>query len=283
MEEKNNKQRTDLYCDDSKNALESAFSRSAFEACNAPTKASSRFRNGREVVLQRSFLEAMSEINRGRKSFTLGDVFIGNPKVSVDDHPETSMLRNWLAGENKDAGELEVIWWLAIAVRSEWSALPHRTKSEHEKLYARIERLCKELIDSLADTESFYKRAGGWGLWRARVSSLLTDSEEKALADRMRDDLSPTDPELDLAFPTIEELLERLSSAADRLKRQGPVHAQPNKRGAERGYFVRRMGELFVQRYGKISAEAIASLTTVALDEPTDRELVSKLLKGGGP
>lgn len=227
------------------------------------------------LELGEAFVKAAIEVNRGRSSFTGGDVTVG----AWPDHPDLLKVKDWLERRNSEPDELEVIYWLATNVRAEWEHLPKRTTTEHRELHARIQRLCVELDAALRETGSPYYRGGGHGLMAASVRELLTDSEKSALSQALADSGGIDNAEVNWAFPRMDDLLKRLGAAAKRLHDAGPMHSQPNKRGAERGYFVRRMGELFQQRYGEAPAEVLASITTVALDEVTDRELVTKLLK----
>lgn len=227
------------------------------------------------MPLQMAMVEAVKEINRGRSPFHLGEVGVGD----WPDHPDLRTVKDWLAVRKAEGIELEVIYWLARVVRTEWAQLPRRTVSEHRAIYARVQRLCAELAEAMNETGSFYHRGGGHGLMAPSVAQLLTDSE-KAVFDKVLEDSGGLDSwEGRWAFPRMDELLERVGQAGKRLHDAGPLHAQPAKRGAERGYFVRRMGQLFVQRYGEASAEVIAAVTSVSLGEITDRELVAKLLK----
>lgn len=125
----------------------------------------------------------------------------------------------------------------------------------------------------------------GHGLQNLHVTMLLNDYERKRLARTLGIEKDAHDArdvallaEGKLRFPTMQRLLERLAATAELLQLDGPIHPQPAKRGAERGYFIRRMGELFQRRYGEQPHEVIAALTTIALGEATDRELVAKLL-----
>lgn len=225
-----------------------------------------------------ALLEATIEINRGGKSYTVAtDVELG-----YIDHPELMVVRRWLEriGNPDVSREMLVIRNLCRAVRSEWMSLPKLTKAEHEKLYRRVTSLCDQLRDALNETGHFYMRGGGWGLQGAVVGDLLTDAERSnwnvVLAGA---GYTLESEEVTGVFPAMEDLLARLAAAAVRLQAQGPVHTQPNKRGAESGYFIRRMGELLMQRYAQRPMDVLAALATAVFDKDVDRELVAKLLK----
>lgn len=146
--------------------------------------------------------------------------------------------------------------------------------------------MTNKIRGSLDETGSIYIRGGGYGMELMGVRALLTDDEaadfesacSHSMETRNRSGTETGFIEHEPSLPTVQELLERVASAAQRLEKQGPIHAQPNKRGAERGYFVRRMGEVFQRRYGEQPHEVLAALTTIALGEATERELVAKLL-----
>lgn len=227
------------------------------------------------MEVSNAFAKAAIEINRGRTTFSTGEVSVG----AWPDHPDLIKVKDWLKRRDAAPDELEVIYWLAVNARAEWEHLPKRTASEHRELHARIQRLCMELDAALNETGSIYYRGGGHGLVAASVRALLTDSEKSALDVALEGSGGVNNWEHSWAFPTVEEILERVGVAAKRLHDAGPIHAQPNKRGAERGYFVRRMGDLFQKRYGECPAEVLAAVTSVALTEATDRELVTKLLR----
>ena len=223
-------------------------------------------------------IEAVLEVNRGRKTFRFREG--RDSGCDLHRHADGRIIREWVDKHHADANEMDVIRWLALAVRREWANLPHRTKTQHRELFARVVRLCGELKAALIETDDRYFRAGGYGLQDASVRDLLTDAEKACFAEAFAaGEYELQDYRITGAFPSMEELLDRVASAADRLERAGPMHSQPKKRGAERGYFVRRIGELFMQRYKAQPAEVIAALTTIALGEATDRELVAKLLK----
>lgn len=226
-------------------------------------------------IMSSAYKDAMQEINRGRSSFCFGGVGVG----SWPDHPDLVTVKDWLKKRDAKSDELEVVYWLAKHVRNEWAHLPQRTPSDHRELYAKIQRLCSELDAALYDTGSYYFRGGGHGLMGASVLQLLTDAESTELKEALIDSDGIDILTMNWTIPHMDELLRRLGLAAKRLHDVGPLHSQPNKRGAERGYFVRRMADIFLRRYGEVSAEVLAAITSVALGEATDRELVAKLLK----
>ncbi len=233
---------------------------------------------GENMKLPGPLCAAMTEINRGKKSFIL----LEHISLACDPsmHADSGIVRSWLKHKNIDSQDFDVIVWLAVAARSEWSTLPQRTVSQHGKLFQHIAKLCQQLSCSLGETGALYMRGGGHGLQHASVRDLLSEFERGELAEILEQtDCSLDDFRLGVILPNLEDLLERVASAAIRLEKQGPLHSQPNKRGAERGYFARRMAELFMQRYGEQPHEIIAAMCTIALGEATDRELVAKLLK----
>lgn len=222
---------------------------------------------------------AAAEITKARKSFRMGNVGLATDPAT---HPDSRIIREWI----KDPREFDVLVWLASSVIGEWETLPRRTRTQHRELFQRIARLCRELSAAIDETGDGYIRGGGYGLGGVSVRKLMTDSEGAAFDAICRRDYEaqyPEGAEYEISdhepyLPRIDELLERMGSAAQRLEKDGPIHSQPTKRGAKRGYFVRRMGELFAQRHGEQPHEVIAALTTIALGEATDRELVAKLL-----
>lgn len=232
---------------------------------------------GGSFYLGEEMVAAAAEINKAGASFwSASDIELG----SFDRHPDMAIIADWLEAEGKPLSEVGVMYWFAVSARSEWAYLPKRTLSEHRQLFKRISRLTIELREAINETGDFYFRGGGWGLRGASVGALLSDAERNTFKQALAGSENDIDPAvIDAAWPRVDELLGRIQKAAGRLADKGPVHAQPRKRGAERGYFVRRMGQLFLQRYKKCPTEVIAALTTVALDEVTDRELVAKLLK----
>lgn len=229
-----------------------------------------------EVAL--AFQDAITEINKGGGRY----VIAAEVDLGYTSHPELKVVRCWLESMRKETArhEVLVIHFLCVAIRSEWADLPKLTKAEHNKLYQRIRSLCDELRDALNETGSFYMRGGGWGLMGASVDMLLTKPEASQWSKLLSSGYeSERDGDVPDIFPPLDDLLKRLAAAAERLESQGPVHAQPNKRGAESGYFVRRMGALLKQRYGKQPADVLAALATAVLSKDMDRELASKLLK----
>lgn len=233
-------------------------------------------RQGLTINLQDALVKAAAEINRDRVTFSISD------GVSVGEwpgHPELQRVKEWLQKRGADADELAVIYWIAVSIRSDWEHLPKRTATEHKELYGRIVRLTDELSDAIDETGTFYYRGGGHGLKGASARNLLTDEEETVLDSAMAASGGINNAENSWAFPSMELLLARLHMAAQRLLKEGPIHGQPSKRGAERGYFVRRLHRVFERRYREAPAEVLAAITTVALDEITDRELVTKLIR----
>lgn len=224
---------------------------------------------GGQIETSEPFLAAARQFASLRMPFRLSDDGELATKPSL--HADGKIIRDWLISLRRDSDEFDVIVWLARAIRSDWAIQPRRTPSQHRALFKRINELCIELRGAIAETGDYYMRGGGFGLRHATINTLLKVSEI--------DDLEAASDSTILTLPSIEDLLNRLADAANRLEKSGPMHNQPTKRGAERGYFVRRMGEIFAQRYGQQPCEVLAALTTIALGVETDRELVAKLLK----
>jgi hypothetical protein len=234
-----------------------------------------------QIELSPEIQQAILEANRGRRSFHIASqVDLDAMKFRFDAHPDTRVLSDWIAERGAAVNELGVLFWLGAMVMSEWEALPRLTLSEHRKLYGKIARSCSDLSSLLGQTGAEYRRGGGWGMMHPRVLDLLKPGEMDVVR-RYEQGVEERGPHEDLAsaIPTVDKLLERLEEAANRLAKNGPVHSQRKKHGAARGYFVRRMGELFMQRYEECPTEVLAALSTLALDEVTDKELVAKLLK----
>lgn len=222
-------------------------------------------------------------------------LFGDNPLACDPDiHPDAHIIGDWLESSGREATEMQVAFWLAYFVRNEWSRRPKPTPAKHRALYQRISELCIELSAAMDATGNPYQHGGGHGLTHACTRALLTDVEVDCFvyACNMARGIetkgkTPSIRDRDLweygvlgcfGLPTMQELLERVATIAERLKAEGPIHVQPAKQGAERGYFVRRTAQLFQRRYGEQPHEVIAALTTIALGEVTDRALVAKLL-----
>ncbi len=233
------------------------------------------------IELPPEFLAAFHEAHRGRKVFYISQrIDLEAMQARFNGHPDLRVLSHWISKRSEDADELAVMFWLSVMVISEWEFLPKITLTEHRKIYKKIMQSCSELSDLLTRTRSEYRRGGGWGMMYPRVMDLLTEDEMDAVNGCMKNsENTGNHMELSLALPTVDTLLARLEKAADRLAKKGPIHTQTKKNGAIRGYFVRRIGELFRGRYNECPAEVIAVLTTLALDQETDRELVGKLIK----
>lgn len=229
------------------------------------------------------------------KLFSTLYVPASNPKTGLWElasryciHPDRKFIEKWLQTQNMSADELDVICWAATFVLLEWKRGPKRTATEHRKLFHRIESLCGELVQALTESDEHFLDDTSLGLANATVRQLLTNDEQSESYRRLHYVLGPiTDApavaNLATAIQkpfdlTMEELLKRLAKTAATLGARPPLHTQPKKRGAERGFFVRTMGELFKLRYGVTPVEAIAAISTIALQEPTERELVAKLL-----
>lgn len=236
-----------------------------------------------QLRISLAMAEAIRWVSDGRGGLYTEKI---RPPSDPAEHPDSRVVRDWLARTKRNSEDFGVIVWAASFVRSEWVMIPHRTQAQHRALFRRIAELASDLAKTMDDTGTPYVRGGGYGMEFMGVRSLLTGSEAAEFVSSCAHDMETQNRsdtvagfmEHEPSLPTVQELLERVASAAQRLEKQGPLHAQPNKRGAERGYFVRRMGELFQRRYGEQPHEVIAALTTIALGEATDRELVTKLL-----
>lgn len=254
------------------------------------------------LTIDESCVAALETVDTGGRRHVIGEYLGGNPLASDPArHPDSHVIQSWLTltgREHITPSEFHVIFWLAYFIRNEWARLPKRTPGEHKLLYQRIAILCKDLGNALDETGTPYADGAGYGMKHLCTASLLRDSEiggfvsayntavgkgpetrtMNASERRFLECIDSACSGLSFALPTVQALLERVESVASRLEAQGPLHTQPNKRGAERGYFVRRIGALFQRRYGEQPREVIAALTTIALGEATDRELVAKLL-----
>lgn len=205
-------------------------------------------------------------VNQGRTAFHLTQEAIDAIGDRWGTSPEKSSILRWL--ELRQAKEDEgVIYFVAANVIAEWLSIPARTVSEHRKLYAEIAETSRNLASLLESTKTNYYRGGGHGLRSINVYDLRGPGEFPGV----NDDVSVTS-----SFPRMEDLLGRVASAADRLREAGPIHSQPKKRGARNGYFIRRMHELLISRYGDCPAEVLASIASVALDTIIDADLVKK-------
>lgn len=234
--------------------------------------------------LGHALLKACEEVNKGRVTFRTSAKILGPVWERFNTHPDRKIVEGWLKKVRPDEGEMSVFVYLCGHVLAEWDAIPRRTITEH-RIFNDIEDAANNLLKLIEQTGSGYYRGGGHGLQHARVSELLLPSEQKAILDPLVDALDKNDDGDFLGghpaheFPTFEEIVTRVAIASKRLADAGPIHSQPNKRGAERGFFVRRLAEIIQRRYGEVSAEVLAAVATIALNEPTDRELVAKLLK----
>lgn len=229
-------------------------------------------RFARIMTASGALAELAAGINWG--VFRLGDLVLTD---KGERHPDSRIIQSWIAKRKVEAFEFDVLMLWADRVRQEWTMAPRFAPTEHRRRFERVANLCRELRDALQQTEADYAGGNGAGLKDISLFGLLTTEEGEALLH------APTTENgwintLLIQFE-IETVLERLGLMATRFADEGPAHSQPNKRGAERGYFVRRMGELFQKRFGEQPHEVIAALTTIALGETTDRELVAKLLK----
>ena len=240
------------------------------------------------IGFESALLVAGIWVNTGRTAFKLSPAASEIVADRWNTHPDRKIIAEWLACKGAPS-DFAVLYFVSVHVIAEWLDLPKRTRTQHRKLFVQIEETAKQLASLLAETEEMYYRGGGYGLRHALVCDLFTDKESDDIVASVGHWIESHPEEMDDGtelvinprnmFPDMEELLQRLSSAANRIAKAGPIHSQPNKRGALKGFFVRRMEGLLLQRYGEVSTEVLAAIVTIALNEATDRELVAKLLK----
>ena len=164
-----------------------------------------------EVRLSDAMLKAALELSRGRNSFTFRKD--GESGCDLHSHADSRIIREWLDKHHAVDDEMDVIRWLALAVRNEWAILPQRTKTQHRELFARVVRLCDELKAALIETGDRYYHGGGHGLEDASVRDLLTDAERACFAEAFAaGEYELQDPRMSHAFPNMEELLDRVAS-----------------------------------------------------------------------
>lgn len=197
-------------------------------------------------------------------------------------------LRKWEKTCGLENG-IAVVFWLACFICSEWEFIKKRTPSEHKTLFNEISTTSKRLRTLLAETGEFYIRGrkdgiGSRGLIGMRPLELLTREEEESLGELLRPIPANQDGHtpkrmLDSMLPSVDELLERISRAAERIEKKGPPHSQPNKGNALRGYFVREFHAVSRAMKKPPGPEVIAEVTTLALNQTTDRDLVQQLLR----
>jgi hypothetical protein len=205
-----------------------------------------------------AMFEAMREINESAipSAFHFDGI---TELVEWSRHPELFIVKDWLKLHTVREDELEVIFFLAKSIRSEWTIIKRRTIKQHKEIFQNANSLCIQLIDVLKSTESNYIRDGGHGLACASVWDLLNEDERKFFENVFSEKLEGRfGLEVIGLFPKMETLLERVANAAKRLEEKGPIHSQPTKRGAERGYFVRRLAEIFTQRYNTWATPAFS-------------------------
>lgn len=213
-----------------------------------------------------------------------------------ENHPDRRTVENWIAAIPPIDGaiklhveaEYKVIYFLAIHVLSEWQDIPKLAKREHAKLYREITAAVCKLRELMKQTGTQYIRGGGHGLDNALVCDFFTDKESENILgpiehwnethplDIHHDNGLPLEKPPWVDFPSVDEVLERIASAADRLQDAGPIHSQPNKRGAKNGYFIRQMSDLLKARYGTPPDDVLGALASIALGEVVDADLAKK-------
>lgn len=241
---------------------------------------------GGKVEIPVAMIEAVRWVNEGRTSFKLSDAAWDAIGDRWHRHADRFVIIEWLQSKGA-TGDIDVIYFVCAHVLSEWSAKPDRTLTQHRKLYRDIEATATKLVALLDTTGDRYYRGGGQGLQNARIHELFNDAEKAAIFDTVeawneghpigideydRPVIVPPSEQ----FPTVEQILERVASAARRLHDAGPIHSQPNKHGAMNGYFIRRMDALLRGRYGECPAGLLAAIATIALDATIDADLVQK-------
>lgn len=235
---------------------------------------------GHPISLPNSLLQACIEVNKKRTRFRSSEATRESIGNRFKTHPDRHILSRWLIERAPDSDELEVLYWLSRHVMTEWELLPVRTSTQHHKLYRDIELAAHSLGDLIEATGSEYYRGGGHGLRSAFVSDLFTDSEERDILGPLVEAQKASGADVlqnpQYLFPTVEDVLERIAQAANRLAAVGPKHSQPNKRGALTGYFVRRMREFLIQRYGDAPIKILAAVAAIALDVVIDDDLAAK-------
>ncbi len=206
--------------------------------------------------------------------FHLGTVPVGDWPNSL----ELKSVKAWLASLGRPEEELEVLYIIAVSLRNEWAWTVKRTAKQHKKLCERITKLSADLADALRDADGVLNPGIALGVRTTEVWQFLSQEEIEQMFNLNRLDDKDGNFSRPFITSTVEDVLARLANFAERVKRLEPLHTQPTKHGAERGYFIRRMNEVMRRRYGEVPHHVLASVATVALDEDTSRELVSKLL-----
>lgn len=202
-----------------------------------------------------------------------GSVLFNGELLSVEDwykHPEMNCVRAWFRRRGLEAEfELEVIRLLAQHVRMEWEYTPQRSTAQHKALYRKIERLSKELRAALSSTGVEYKVGRRVeGLQVVSLGDLLSEWHGQEASSRG-----------ELRHLTIDSILTWLQAEAARIHERTTLHPRPQRTGSRRGFFVRRMNQILTMRYRRVPRSALASITSVALDEITDEAMVVGLLR----
>lgn len=245
--------------------------------------------DAKSIKMHRAMLLALRQVNDGKATFRFSQSAFDAVGNRFTTHPDRLIVEEWLRPPKAtEEDEMKVIYFLSIHVLTEWETLPKKTKAQHIALYKEIADTAQKLITLLENTDSYYYRGGGHGLSHASIADLLTDDEDhnllKPLTSFYEKEFAkfkePAPPPGNW-FPSVKDILNRVADAADRLKVQGPVHSQPNKRGARNGFFVRRLYEILCQRYGDVPMKVVASIASIALDEIIDDDLAAKHAKLG--
>jgi hypothetical protein len=239
--------------------------------------------SGAAFILPPALVAAGEIFSKNKSQFIcpFGESSLADLKERFEADPDIHRFLEILK-KNKNKIGVETWFWICVGVLSEWEVLPKLTYTQHRELYQSIAKTAQKLCELIEKTESDYVRRGGYGLQRTCVVDLMTDSERLGLREALKEaDAEGEDPQLRIEYllPTVETLISRIAIAAMRLDLSGPVHSQPAKRGARRGFFIRRLARLSESQGQEATPEMLAILASVALDEPTDRELVLKILK----
>lgn len=236
-----------------------------------------------------ALMKAAVQVNKGKAVFRHSEKATEGLAARFATHSELSIIKDWLKSlRSGEEDEIEVIYFLSAHILTEWDALPKKTKAQHVKLYSELADTAIKLSELLQETGSLYYRDGGHGLSQASIADLLTDDEGmhilKPLASFYANEYREFDtmpPSAGNWFPSVQDILYRVAAAADRLKLKGPLHAQPKKRGALNGFFVRRINDLLRQRHGDVPSKILGAIATIALDEIIDDDLAAKHAKLG--
>lgn len=240
------------------------------------------------LKFERAMIEAAFWVNACRAEFKISN----EAEEAIGDrwgtHPDRKVVERWLATKGAES-DWAILYFVCAHIISEWLFLPKRTKKEHRKLFDEIDLMARRLAELLTSTGERYYRGGGFGLNHAFVCDLFDDRETADILATLEnwneehperlDDGSEVIRPVRQSFPDVETLLYRVAAAARRISNAGPIHSQPNKRGALNGFFVRRLETMLVQRYGEAPSEVLAAIASIALNVVIDGDLAKKSSK----